>query len=78
MTLTEEEKQKILDVMHKIKELGLDPEKLLDQAKSLYHKFGDELVDNAEAAIKQSFKESVTGFFSDFGNRIKDFVLNIL
>jgi len=78
VSLTEEEKQKILDVMHKIKELGLDPEKLLEQTKELYHKFGDELVSNAEEAVKQSFKKSVTGFFSDFGNRIKDFVLNLL
>lgn len=77
VALTEEEKQKILDVMHKIKELGLDPEKLLDQAKELYHKFGDELIGNAEQAVKQSFKDSVSNFFTDFGNRIKDFCVNL-
>jgi len=77
VSLTEEEKQKILDVMHKIKELGLDPEKLLDQAKDLYQKFGDELINNAEEAVKQSFKASVSNFFADFGNRIKDFFLNL-
>lgn len=77
ISLTDEEKQKILDVMHKIKELGLDPEKLLDQAKDLYAKFGDELVNNAEMAVKESVKNSVSNFFTDFGNRIKEFVLNI-
>lgn len=77
VSLTEEEKQKILEVMHKIKELGLDPEKLLDQAKDLYNKFGDELISNAEQAVKQSFKDSVSNFFADFGSRIKEFVLNI-
>ena len=77
VALTEEEKQKILDVMHKIKELGLDPEKLLDQAKDLYNKFGDELIGNAEQAVKQSFKDSVSDFFTDFGNRIKDFCVNL-
>ena len=77
VTLTEEEKQKILDVMHKIEELGLDPEKLLDQAKDLYEKLGDELIENAEEAVKQSMKDSVSNFFSDFGKRIKDFVLNL-
>jgi len=77
VTLTEEEKQKILDVMHKIKELGLDPEKLLDQAKDLYNKFGDELMNNAEQAVKESVKASVSRFFTDFGNRIKDFFLNL-
>lgn len=77
ISLTDEEKEKILSVMHKIKELGLDPEKLLDQAKDLYEKFGDELINNAEEVIKNSFKESVSNFFSDLGTRVKDFFANI-
>ena len=77
VTLTEEEKQKILDVMHKIKDLGLDPEKLLDRAKEMYTRFGDELVENAETAVKETVKSSVTNYFSDFGKRIKEFVVTI-
>ena len=77
VTLTEEEKDKILDVMHRIKDLGLDPEKLLDRAKDMYTKFGDELVDNAETAVKETVKNSVTNYFSDFGKRIKEFVVTI-
>lgn len=77
VTLTDEEKEKILQVMNKIKELGLDPEKLLDQAKDLYEQFGDELIDNAQEAIKQSFKESISGFFTDMGDTVKNFFANI-
>lgn len=77
VTLTEEEKEKILQVMQKIKELGLDPEKLLEQAQDLYKQFGDELFENAEEAVKQSVKNSVTGFFEDMGNRLKGFFANI-
>lgn len=77
VTLTEEEKAKILQVMHKIKELGLDPEKLLDQAKDLYSKYGNELLDNAKETVKKSFTDSVSQFFSDFGTRIKDFISGI-
>lgn len=77
VSLTDEEKEKILQVMHKIKELGLDPEKLLDQAKDLYAKFGDELINNAQEVIKNSFKESVTNFFSDMGVAVKDFFVNL-
>ncbi len=77
VSLTDEEKEKILSIMHKIKELGLDQEKLLDQAKDLYEKFGDELIDNAEEVIKKSFKESVSNFFSDLGSTVKDFFVNI-
>lgn len=77
VTLTEEEKEKILNVMHKMKDLGLDPEKMLDRAKEMYTKFGDELVDNAEATVKETVKNSVTNYFSDFGKRIKEFVVTI-
>jgi len=77
VSLTDEEKEKILQVMHKIKELGLDPEKLLDQAKDLYEKFGDELINNAEEVIKKSFKESISNFFTDLGTTVKNFFTNL-
>ena len=77
VSLTDEEKEKILQVMHKIKELGLDPEKLLDQAKDLYAKFGDELINNAEEVIKNSFQESVSNFFTDMGTTVKNFFANL-
>ncbi len=77
VSLTDEDKEKILQVMHKIEELGLDPEKLLDQAKDLYNKFGDELINNAEEVIKNSFKESISNFFTDLGSKVKDFFANI-
>ena len=77
VSLTEEDKEKILQVMQKIKELGLDPEKLLDQAQELYEQFGNELFENAEEAVKQSVENSVAGFFETMGNRIKGFFANI-
>lgn len=77
VSLTEEEKEKILQVVHKIKELGLDPEQLLEQAQGLYEQFGDELIDNAEETIKKLFKESVSKFVSDFGSTVKNFFSNI-
>ena len=77
VSLSEEDKEKILAVMRKIKELGLDPEKLLDQAKDLYNKFGDELINNAEEVIKESFKESISYFFTDMGSTVKNFFKNL-
>ena len=77
VSLTDEEKEKILQVMHKIEELGLDPEQLLDQAKDLYAKFGDELINNAEEVSKNSFKESVSNFFTDMGSTVKNFFANL-
>lgn len=77
VTLTKEDKEKILQVMQKIKKLGLDPEKLLEQVQDMYKQVGDELFENAEAAVKQSVENSVSGFFKDMGNRLKGFFANI-
>lgn len=77
VSLSEEDKEKILQVMQKIKELGLDPEKLLEQAQDLYDKFGDELLENAEEAVKESVSNSFSDYFNDFGKRVKDFWTNI-
>lgn len=73
VSLTEEEIGQIIDVMHKIKELGLNPETLLTQAQDLYKKFGDELLTNTEDVVKQSISDSVKTFFSDMGGRVKNF-----
>lgn len=73
VTLSEEEKQMILDVMNKIKELGLDPEKLVDQAKGLYSQYGDELIDNASESIKNSLMDSVKEYYNDFVSTVKNF-----
>lgn len=43
VTLSEEEINQIVSLMMKIKDLGLDYNKLLDQAQDLYEKFGDKL-----------------------------------
>ncbi|MBO5241408.1 MAG: DUF1002 domain-containing protein [Lachnospiraceae bacterium] len=40
VTLTQEQKQQIVDIMMKINELGLDPQMLIEQAEDLYGKFG--------------------------------------
>ena len=73
VTLTEDEKEKILQVVQKIKDLGLDPEKLLNNVENLYKEVGADLVKDAEETVKKSFVESVTGFFQDMGSRVKGF-----
>lgn len=61
VTLTEEEIQKIIDVMMKVNKLGLDPNVLLDQAADLYDKFGDELLIKAQ---DEGFWSGLGDFFS--------------
>lgn len=77
VSLTEEEKKEILQVVQKIKDLGLDPEKLLNHVEKLYNKVGVDLVEEAEETVKKSFVESVTGFFQDMGTRVKGFFTGV-
>ena len=74
MTLTEEQKEQILQVMEKITQLGLDPEKLLDQAKDMYEKWGTDLVNHTQEAIKKSVTESIESYFTDMVTTVKDFL----
>lgn len=71
--LADDEKQQIVDVMDKIKKLGLDPAVLLDQAEDLYKQFGSDFINHingetiAKAGVASFFSgiaESVKGFFS--------------
>lgn len=69
--LSDEEVQQIVDFMMKIKDLGLDPNMLLDQAADLYEQYGDELLQKAQ---DPSFWDGVGNFFTTAGNAIVDFV----
>ncbi|MGL5258967.1 MAG: DUF1002 domain-containing protein [Lachnospiraceae bacterium] len=77
VTLTEDQKAQILSLMEKIKKLGLDPEVLLDQASDLYEKYGTEIFENVETAIKDSVKTSITKYFTNVVDYVSSFISNI-
>ncbi len=74
--LTEEEIQKIIDVMVKIKELGLDYGTLLDEAYKLY-KDGNLNAESVEGIVKESGPKlvgvMVKSFFAGLADKIKGF-----
>lgn len=73
--LTEEEIQKIIEVMIKIKELGLDYNTLLDQAEDLYAKYGDKisLEDLQNLETGYLVKKTVGQFFTTVLDNIRKF-----
>jgi uncharacterized protein YpuA (DUF1002 family) len=73
VTLTDEEITQIVEVMDKIRTLGLDPEVLLNQAQDLYQKFGDDIVNHTKDIIKESVTTSISNFFKDLGTNVKNF-----
>ncbi len=69
--LDESEISQIVDVMNKIKKLGLDPNVLLDQAEDLYKQFGPDFLNHIDK--KTIARTGVSAFFSKIGQGIKDF-----
>ena len=78
ITLSEEEIKKIVDLMVKIKELGLDYNTLLDQAADLYAKFGDKLTAEdlskmATESVMAGISGAVKNVFTGIAEGIKSF-----
>lgn len=74
VTLSKEEIQKIVDLMNKLKSMGLDSEYLISQAEKLYHKYGEDIVNHADEAISEAVSGAVTGAANGFFQSIKDSV----
>ncbi len=73
--LSDDEVTKIISVMNKIKELGIDPNFLVQQAEDMYKEFGPDFVNHltAEEVGKRVAGNAVKNFFSNIGNSIKNF-----
>ena len=78
VVLTEEEVQRILDLMDKLEGLGLNSEYLLSQAEKLYNKYGAEMVQHADEAITEAVSSAVAdaadGAFQKFKKSVKNFL----
>lgn len=75
--LSEEEIQKIVDLMSKLRGMGLNSEYLISQAEKLYNKYGADIVNHADEAISEAVSGAVSGaakgFFESMKDSIKDF-----
>ena len=75
VTLTDEQKQKLSELMPAIGGIELDPGTLLSQAGDLYDKYGDTVLSNA----KELYTEVVTDEVKQsFGDAFKTLIISIL
>ena len=88
VTLTEEQKDMILSVIAKIKQLGIKPEFVVEQADKIYEKYGEEIknevsekgkemVKETQNKIKEEVSRSLTDYFSDMVSNVKSFFKGI-
>ena len=81
-SLSEDEITQIVDLMVKIKAMGIDYNTLLDQASDIYEKFGDKLTADdlsslAARTFTESIKDKVGGVFTGIYDGVKNFFSKI-
>lgn len=81
ISLTEEDKQKIISLLKKLDSLGLNADYLLEQAQALYEKYGLSIVENANEAINEAVESALTsavkGFFENLKTSVSEFFTNL-
>lgn len=74
VTLTDEEKSDLIDLLLKIKDLDLDVDSLLTQAQSIYDKLADMGIDTS---VGSGIGAKLSEFFSGIADAIKSFFSSI-
>lgn len=74
ITLTEENKDRIVSFMKTLDNIEVGAEDFMDQAKEMYHKYSMELVEEANTAINEAVKDVVEGAAKSFWESIKESV----
>lgn len=74
VSLSDEEIQKIVDLMNKLRSMGLNSEYLISQAEKLYNKYGTDIVNHADEAISEAVSGAVSGAAKGFFQSVKDSV----
>ena len=81
ISLTETEKNRIIELLKKLDSLGLNADYLIEQAQSLYEKYGLTIVENANEAINEAVENAVVsavkGFIQDLKDSVSDFFNNL-
>ena len=82
VTLTEEEKDRIVDFVKSLDAIEVGAEDFMDQAKDLYQKYSTKLVNQANEAINEAVesavKDAVNSFFQSLKQTVTDFFKNLL
>lgn len=90
ITLTQEQKDQLAKLVLQANELGLDREDILNGAQALYEKYGSQIMESANDAIRENIvepakeavvteaKKTFRDFFHDMGETVKNFVMDLI
>lgn len=88
VTLTKEQKELIHSVAQKVKNLGIDPSFLVEQAEEIYEKYSEELkeemtqagekvAEEVQEKVKEEVSRSLNSYFNDMIRNVKSFFRGI-
>lgn len=88
VTITKEQRTKIMSLISEIKKLGLKPEYILKLVENIYIKYGEELksgisekkeemIEEIQIKIKEEINKSITDYFSDMVSNVRLFFKEI-
>lgn len=74
VSLDEKERDRIVSTLQKLDRLGIGTEEMLEQAKKLYQKYGEEVVHEANDVINEAVEDAVKSAADNFFRSMKSAV----
>lgn len=74
VSLDEKERDRIVGTLQKLDRLGVGTEEMLEQAKKLYRKYGEEVVHEANDVINEAVEDAVKSATDNFFRSMKSAV----
>jgi len=76
--ISEADAQKIVDTVDQLEQFGFSPDTLIDEAKDLYEKYGEDCVDHVNEAVTNAVKAAAANAAESFADYLKESVTDTL
>ena len=76
-SLSDEDREKVDQVIQKIKDGAPDTKELTDKVKDACEEAGEEIKDKAVGTVMDALKESIASYFEDLKNRVSGFLSSL-
>ena len=76
--ISEADAQKIVDTVDQLEQLGFSPDTVIDEAKSLYEKYGEDCVNHVNEVVTNAVKDAASDAVDSFADYLKESVTDTL
>ena len=76
--ISEADAQKIVDTVDQLEQFGFSPDTVIDEAKSLYEKYGEDCAEHVNEAVTNAVKDAAANAAESFADYLKESVTDTL